>query len=189
MSRVSGQAPRIARRKTRVNALLPARDPGSTVTNASKRPRAPGCSLALMRSLRRDTIPSSTLHAWMTQFHGQARNVAEIGHVVGYQNRATADGMRGDHPIIVPSPCPTALSYNLTVSLGSRGIERQDRDAAQQNLQPNLPYGREGRIPVETAAATPQGSRPTAAPRRHAPPVCRERHPCRHGRGWRYWCR
>ena len=84
-------------------------------------------------------------------FHGQAWNVAEIGHVVGYKNRAAADGMRGDHPIIVPSPCPTALSYNLTVGSGSRGIERQDRDAAQQNLQPNLPYGREGRIPVETA--------------------------------------
>jgi hypothetical protein len=32
----------------------------------------------------------------------------------------------------------------------SRSIEWQDRDAAQQNLHPNLPHGREGRIPVES---------------------------------------
>lgn len=83
--------------------------------------------------------------------HGQARNVAKIGHIVGYKNRAAADGMRGNHPIVVPSPCPTALSYDLTIGLGGRSIERQNRDAAQKNLQPDLPYAREGRISVETS--------------------------------------
>ena len=59
--------------------------------------------------------------------------------------------MRGNHSVVIPPPCPTALGDNPAIGQGGRSIERQSGYTAQQNLQSNLPYGREGRIPVETA--------------------------------------
>ena len=75
-------------------------------------------------------------------FDIQSRNVAKIRSVIGHENRPRADRMRRDHPIIIASPDPSAMGNDLSVCDCGGGVEWQNGNMAEKDLQPDLPHRR-----------------------------------------------